>query len=330
MDRFYDLQIARLSLGFLGALAVCAALTFTSAVESATAYVGEEACLECHEDYADFVTRNVHGRLAKYELSGQAQGCEACHGPGELHVETNEPEDIIRFSVAEGELAATPCLSCHKAGKMFNWGVGPHAENDVGCSSCHQIHDNDAKHALLSDTQPTLCYTCHEDLKAQFYLLSHHPLREGFMVCTSCHDPHNDWWANVQEGETSRSMCLSCHVQYQGPFIFEHSPVQEDCVVCHNPHGTVANNLLRQNEPFLCLQCHQPHFHSGLEAIEGAYEPSQTIVDEYPPYGDLSGYSHPDGFKRVMLTKCSQCHSAIHGSDLPAQSITGQGRGLTR
>jgi hypothetical protein len=34
--------------------------------------------------------------------------------------------------------------------------------------------------------------------------------------------------------------------------------------------------------------------------------------------------------KKAMLTKCTQCHSEIHGSDLSSQSITGGGKALTR
>jgi predicted CXXCH cytochrome family protein len=105
----------------------------------------------------------------------------------------------------------------------------------------------------------------------------------------------------------------------------------EDCLICHNPHGAVADNLLNTNEPFICLQCHQPHFHSGLDAIDGDYTPAGLgAAEDFPPYGELSGTSAHDSFKRVMLTKCSQCHQAIHGSDLPAQSIPGQGRSLNR
>jgi hypothetical protein len=37
-----------------------------------------------------------------------------------------------------------------------------------------------------------------------------------------------------------------------------------------------------------------------------------------------------DGWKKVMLTKCTQCHSMIHGSDLPSQEISNGGGALTR
>lgn len=157
------------------------------------------------------------------------------------------------------------------------------------------------------------------------------------MACSSCHDQHGASFASLRAGETARDLCLGCHAQYQGPFVFEHSPVQEDCAVCHDVHGTVANNLLRQNEPFLCLNCHQPHFHSGLMGAEGEFAPPATDgagnsgpATDYPAYGDLSLVSHPDGWKMTMLTKCTQCHASVHGTDLPSQGISGQGRALNR
>ncbi|MGQ9618378.1 MAG: cytochrome c3 family protein [Candidatus Aminicenantia bacterium] len=33
----------------------------------------------------------------------------------------------------------------------------------------------------------------------------------------------------------------------------------EDCGLCHERHRTVVNNLLKQNEPFLCFQCREIH-----------------------------------------------------------------------
>ena len=140
------------------------------------------------------------------------------------------------------------------------------------------------------------------------------------MNCSDCHDPHGADLHGVEIGDRPNDLCLSCHAQHQGPFIFEHSPVVEDCSICHTPHGAVANNLLVQNEPFLCLQCHQMHFHTTIPGIDGEF----TSLDGY------GGLSTRDGSKRAMLTKCTQCHTEVHGSDLPSQSISGEGRALTR
>ena len=53
--------------------------------------------------------------------------------------------------------------------------------------------------------------------------------------------------------------CYTCHMEKRGPFVHVHEPVAEDCSNCHNPHGTVAENLLKARPPFLCHQCHTPH-----------------------------------------------------------------------
>jgi hypothetical protein len=99
----------------------------------------------------------------------------------------------------------------------------------------------------------------------------------------------------------------------------------------------VANNLLVQNEPFLCLQCHEMHFHSGLEGEpdETAYVPifdpdfdPDVPRDTYP--GGLVPNIGPSGFRQAFTTKCTQCHTQVHGSDLPSQTVPGLGQGLTR
>ena len=46
--------------------------------------------------------------------------------------------------------------------------------------------------------------------------------------------------------------CYTCHMEKRGPFVRTHQPVQEDCSICHNPHGTIAPNLLKARQPFLC------------------------------------------------------------------------------
>ena len=290
-------------------------------------YVGTETCLECHEDVGTAMANSIHGRLADYQYPTDVHGCETCHGPGEKHVEDEDPAMIMTPSSEMGAMANTACLACHKTGVTVDWLMGQHADADVSCVSCHGIHGG----KLLVKEQTELCLSCHTDYAAKLNLPSHHPVNEHFMACTDCHDVHGGGFAGLMTGETSRELCLECHAQHRGPFIFEHSPVEEDCMICHDPHGTVANNLLVQNEPFLCLQCHQPHFHTGLSAIEGDYEtPSETYEDGDAVYEGWSGTSHPDSFKRSMLTKCSQCHMSIHGTDLPSQSIPGQGRALNR
>ena len=321
----------------LWGLAVCLVLSAGANAQTPADFAGTETCLDCHDGMAAEYSRTVHGQLNDYQYPGLGSGCEACHGPGAKHVDSEDPLDIFLPSADMGNDGTDLCLDCHQTGTTLNWEMGLHAETDVSCLSCHKLHDNTSSKALLAaSTEEEVCFTCHMDTQSKFQLPSHHPLREGFMTCSSCHDTHGNQFKEIAYGETSRDACLVCHQQHAGPFVFEHSPVMEDCAICHDVHGTVANNLLRQNEPFICLQCHQPHFHSILEGFDGDYSsPARTWDTNVEPnadpgYSGLSGSSHPDSMKRVMLTKCTQCHQSIHGSDLPSQSIPGQGRALNR
>ncbi|MEZ5066354.1 MAG: GSU2203 family decaheme c-type cytochrome [bacterium] len=283
----------------------------------AAAYVDDAACLECHEEYAASTT--VHRDLEEFETAAVVtRGCQSCHGPGSLHVESNDPDDIRNPATADPVVANRACLQCHRADDVGAFEMSLHAAADVSCVSCHDIH-GPQRGALLRSSQPDLCVSCHQDQRASMYLPSHHPVREGRMTCTDCHDPHGSTPSAASAGRPN-DLCLSCHARHAGPFIFEHSPVIEDCTICHAPHGSVANALLVQNEPFLCLQCHQAHFHATIPGIDGEF----TSLDGY------SAVSTHDASKRGFLTKCTQCHTEIHGSDLPSQSISGQGAALTR
>ncbi len=292
-------------------------------------YVGTATCLDCHDDLVPAFGQTVHGRLQAYQNASDAEGCETCHRRGGTHADSEDPADIYSPRADLGGDSSEACLVCHTTGHALDWELSVHAESDVACTSCHKMHGNTAK-ALLADTEEKLCLDCHLDIKSKFQLPSHHPLKEGFMTCSTCHDTHGQGYQEIATGESTREACLACHQQHAGPFVFEHSPVMEDCAICHDVHGTVANNLLVANEPFLCLQCHQPHFHSILAGYEGATSTPAGVSGTDPRYDGLSGTSHGDSMKRVMLTKCTQCHQSVHGTDLPSQSIPGQGRALNR
>jgi predicted CXXCH cytochrome family protein len=71
--------------------------------------------------------------------------------------------------------------------------------------------------------------------------------------------------------------------------------VQEDCSICHNPHGTTNPNLLKARSPFLCQECHEPTSHRG------------TI-------GSLTGTSTA---ANTLARGCLNCHTNIHGTNNP-------------
>lgn len=280
-----------------------------------TEVVGDEVCSACHDEISEAFKGNIHARLSV----GDGNTCESCHGPGSLHAEEGDAATIINPARDHTSTGINLCLNCHKGIDFTSWLGSTHYEMAEGCSDCHRVHSQ--KKNLLAKPQPQLCFGCHADKMVQARMPSHHPILEGMITCVDCHSPHSGEIKHTL-GDNGRELCLSCHSSLEGPFIFEHDPVNEDCNICHDPHGTVADKMLVQNEPFLCLSCHSMHFHTTLLGVEGNFS-----ANLHPERG---GLSTKEGLKKAFLTKCTQCHSEIHGSDLPSQSTSGAGEALTR
>jgi DmsE family decaheme c-type cytochrome len=234
------------------------------------------------------------------------------HGNGSLHVEEGTT-DSLRLFAADDDDASEACIGCHRGKGLHQWQSSIHAVEGIGCTECHGVHQ--AKQAEAA------CTSCHSEQVARFRLPSHHPLPEGKMSCDSCHDVHSANEGMLRTRMRTNDLCYTCHQAKEGPFIFEHAPVQEDCSLCHEPHGTVANNLLTANEPVVCLQCHEFHFHAGYQSSDDSHV-DVGHIDRENPFGAT-------GFNMAYTTRCTQCHSSIHGSDLPSQTVTGSA-GLAR
>ena len=285
-------------------------------------YVGTQNCLmACHEHDSlnHYFEASTMGAQLKKDSGMPLVDCESCHGPGSLAIKDLTPE-LVEKNARQGvktpcdhktliDLKNLPapaqsliCLKCHSANATFNlhnWNASTHSQNEVSCFNCHDVHASpDLKVSPINTGK--LCFECHQSAQAEFLLPNHHPLNEGRIFCTDCHDPHGNT-SELLRRDDIRETCLQCHPEKRGPFVFEHADVIENCMNCHSPHGSINNNLLSAREPFLCLQCHEGH--------------SVTAPDGSPITA---------GSARAYYTRCTDCHSRIHGSDLPSGS--GKGR----
>jgi len=182
----------------------------------------------------------------------------------------------------------------------MNWHGSKHQRSDIACSNCHTVHANKDP-ILVKTSQPTKCFSCHPEQRAQANRTSHHPILEGKVVCADCHNPHG----SVQEDKMLvrarvNDTCYKCHADKRGPFLGEHAPVREDCTLCHNPHGSTQARLLKERPPYLCQQCHDTSHHSG-----SPYG-GETYIGGRAPQVQASGKG------------CLNCHSQVHGSNSPS------------
>jgi len=259
-------------------------------------YVGAETCNTCHDDQYKSYHAGPHWQTMKDTRRGVAfQGCEGCHGPGKVHSEAPSKDNIVTFTDKNGMQASAYCLNCHQqTSDQSNFQRSAHHRSNVGCTNCHSAHSAKVSDALLKQTTPDLCFTCHMEVKSSFSKPFHHRVNEGLIKCTDCHDQHGGFLSRqLRSSASNDQVCFKCHAEKAGPFAFEHAPIKnEGCASCHTPHGSANPRLLkRASVNLLCLECHTLTTDSSAPAIP-------TFHNQATKY-----------------TACTMCHAQIHGSN---------------
>lgn len=270
-----------------------------------TGYVGSETCKGCHEPYFLGYQRSVHGKKAIPGTPVNREGCESCHGPGGQHAEKGGGRGIAIFAFGRKAGATTrsaKCLACHQESRQLaNWDVSRHKTTDVSCDNCHSIHKVGVEKNLLKVREPEACFTCHKSISAQTNKQSHHPIREGKMKCNDCHNPHGSFDIKMMlKADSVNELCYKCHADKRGPFVFEHPPVVENCLICHRVHGSNHSYLLDKKAPQLCQSCHNVDTHGQTYPFN-----KQDTFRGTAPF-----------FKAGLVARsCRNCHTNIHGSN---------------
>lgn len=219
-------------------------------------YVGTKKCEQCHENETAHFNSATHANVALKDDKGTNIGCEACHGPGSVHVKAGGGK-----------------------GSIMNPSKSPEA-----------------------------CFQCHLDKRGEFSLPNSHPVLAGKVTCVDCHDVHQGK-ATKRTGadlEAFNETCTKCHTAQKGPYLFPHQAMQEGCIACHNPHGTVNQKMLVARDANLCLRCHLEH-------------PSNALVSGVPgTVGDGKIVAGSEDHRtRLQGGTCwsAGCHEAVHGSN---------------
>ncbi len=251
-------------------------------------FAGSDTCVACHSEQAETHDKTPHAApLADPSRPLARQGCEACHGPGQAHVDEGGGAGVGGIESFAPDRPArarsAPCLGCHAgAATLHGWKGSEHAFAGIACNGCHRLHTGTGR-TLLAKPLPDLCYGCHAEIRARFLLPEHHRVNEGVVSCLDCHQPHASRTPRQLRGANQR-VCFRCHANLEGPFVFEHEGlVTEACERCHDPHGSVNRHLLiRQQVAQVCYECH-------------------TVT--------------PPSHVQPRFRDCTRCHVDIHGSN---------------
>ena len=295
------LAVALAIAGLFGAVAAkpAAPETKVAVAQDPANYAGEDTCLTCHEDKGYKGT--AHARTFNEKSPAASKGCESCHGPGREHVEAGgDKEKILNPGKKGVRQASDTCTPCHDRATHALWDGSQHDMRQVGCLSCHSVHNPAGGKQLKAKDEVALCGQCHRAVVNRQFRFNHMPVREGKMSCSSCHNVHGS--SNVKllkAGTTIDESCTSCHPEKRGPFLWDHAPVSESCTTCHDPHGSNNDRMLVAKQPYLCQRCH--------------------VTSRHPPTV-YEGYQlqNSQNANKIFGRSCVSCHQQVHGSNAPS------------
>jgi predicted CXXCH cytochrome family protein len=175
-------------------------------------YVGMDQCALCHEKEVKDFNLTQHSKIQIRETQEKEEvkdlGCEACHGPGSLHVEAGGGKDKFIISGKSPDA----CYQCHLE-KKAEFGLQYHhpvEEGRMNCTACHNPHGANLQMsaAVPLGRQNETCAQCHR-AQARPHVFEHEALREG---CVSCHNPHGSINPKLLV-QRDNNLCLKCHAQ---------------------------------------------------------------------------------------------------------------------
>jgi predicted CXXCH cytochrome family protein len=243
-------------------------------------------CAECHstnlEKNYDVTSRSFHTTFSEIDVS-----CEACHGPGSLHVklaEANSPfwDNNHGFGLAklktESNLPQVEmCATCHSRRREIH-----------GQFAAGERYDEHFQCNLLMDQ----VYHADGQIRDEDYVYGSFKQSKMFhkgIKCTDCHDPHS-----TKIKFKGNDLCTSCHQhpagQYDSPNHHHHQVGSTGslCVECHMPETTYMNidprrdHSLRVPRPDLSVKYSTPNACTGCHLKEEVLSvESQGKVSQY-------------------------------------------------
>lgn len=246
-------------------------------------------CADCHS--TDF--RKNYSRQTKSYQSTFAEvtvGCEACHGPGSVHVAradrgSYDADDLSR-AVTDPAAQIEVCAKCHSRRGILAEGFEP------GSS----FHDH-YRPALIEDG----LYFADGQIQDEVYVYGsflQSKMHQRGVVCSDCHDPHGG-----QLISSGNETCTTCHrtdppdrfptlsrSEYDDPRHHFHEPDSEGarCVSCHMPERLYMvvdarrDHSFRIPRPDLSASTGSPDVCTGCHAGRDAEWAAAELARRFP------------------------------------------------
>ncbi|TVQ31636.1 MAG: hypothetical protein EA370_12810 [Wenzhouxiangella sp.] len=278
-------------------------------------------CARCHTTNMDILERDPGHTRARVEWQEKGIGCEACHGPGSLHVEYMKSNAANRLAMfVRNHLHGHPVAYVANADKL------PKEQALSVCARCHGADIFTHNQDFYRLYEPGYSRSGRINDLSEFFRQA--PLTPGRM------DPTVEVWHNGRPrgiGMLFRSFvesecydkgeprCYDCHDPHQNkaptrPGILEPSAVSN--AYCSSCHTDIRNNPEAHTHHAVgspgsfCYDCHMPKHITKLNT--GIWERTRTH--------EMSSLPNPHDSVRFGLDNapnaCSDCHTDSSPADL--------------
>ncbi len=188
-------------------------------------------CADCHstnlQKNFDVASLSYHTTFSEIDV-----GCEACHGPGSLHVSLAQARSLFwdrrhgtgltRMKNADPDIQIHACSKCHSRRALVQAG-----------STCGANYYDHYNNQLLSEST----YYPDGQIRDEVYVMGSFLQSKMYakgIRCTDCHDPHS-----AKLKHEGNRVCTSCHqhdpAKYDTPAHHHHKAGSPgaSCVECH-------------------------------------------------------------------------------------------------
>ncbi len=235
-------------------------------------------CVDCHNNLLE--KQNKH-------ITKTGQGCEDCHmSNGYEHPKANTTGILLKQNLPGLCLSCHAEKKELITGSPF---VHEPVNDKKSCTNCHSPHSSDNKKLLL-DSRKNLCLSCHNkaitigtktttniDKLMKTRKVLHPPFEDCEKVCHNPHASQDPRLLNTPFATTnyaspvssdSFALCWECHgsdmiekAKSKGATSFRNGETNlhfthvsgakgRSCLLCHSPHATNNQHLIRELVPF--------------------------------------------------------------------------------
>ena len=220
--------------------------------------------------------------------------CEACHGPGSLHVAAPTQQLLVLARDAEARWLFEPNALIAQRTPVLD-----SREELSTCAQCHSRRsqfsdDYNPGDPLLDAFRPSLLdenlYHADGQIQDEVYVYGsflQSRMHAAGVTCSDCHNPHST--ALRADGN---ALCGQCHVASSYDVAEHHHHERETsgsyCVDCHMPAQTYMvvdprrDHSFRVPRPDLSVEIGSPNACSGCHDSESAEWAADTVATWYP------------------------------------------------